>query len=71
MKIYIIVLGKKISSEKFIFSSNEFSLGIDSRKKITIENEKIDASQLGNYYGDLYVRNNNDILEIYINLDLN
>ena len=57
--------GEKISSEKFIFSSNEFSLGIDSRKKITIENEKIDASQLGNYYGDLYVRNNDDILEIY------
>ena len=57
--------GEKISSEKFIFSSNEFSLGIDSRKKITIENEKIDVSQLGNYYGDLYVRNNDDILEIY------
>ena len=58
--------GEVIDSSNFIFNTNSFSLGVDSRKEIKIENENIEANNFGNYYGNLYIRNDNDIIEIYV-----
>ena len=58
--------GEVIDSSNFIFNIDRFSLGVDSRKEIKIRNEKIESNTFGNYYGNLYIKNNEDIIDIYV-----